>query len=51
MDNGVCKGYRDYDSGASVLETTQGTEGAYSDVVSRLKNVFELQKVSERQRK
>ena len=29
------------------METTQGT-GAYSDVVSKLKSVFELQKVTER---
>ena len=32
---------------SALLETTQGT-GAYSDVVSKIKSTFELQKVTER---
>ena len=49
MENGVYEGAIEAEPprASALLETTQGT-GAYSDVVSRLKNVFELQKVSER---
>ena len=49
MENGVYAGDIEIMSPGSsaLLETTQGT-GAYSDVVSKLKGVFELEKVSER---